>query len=205
MTKNQNQSQKKKTIITCIYATIIGLLILACAIVIATVTTKSKSGPKLESGNVGGGNDEQIVDVSTTPSWVLPMDNATIVKDYSGTKLQYNDSLKQWEIHKAIDFVANDSTNVYAISDGVVTKISTDYLLGTVIEIAHSNGLVSKYMSLAKEVNVAEKQKVTAKTLIGQASNSMTRELNSGVHLHLELSLNGVLVDPNNYLSLGNK
>ena len=201
MTKNQNQSQKKKTIITCIYAIIIGLLILACAIVIAKVTTKTKVKPSQDVGDDIGGS----IDVSTTPTYVAPMENATIVKDYSSTKLQYNDSLKQWEIHKGIDFVANGDANVYAISDGVVTKISTDYLLGTVVEISHSNGLVSKYMSLAKEVNVIEKQKVEAKTLIGQASNTMTRELNSGVHLHLELTLNGVLVDPNNYISLGNK
>lgn len=195
---NQTQPQKKRTLITCIYATIIGLLILACAIIIATVSA-AKGRTNQE---IGG---ENVVDVATKPAFVAPMEGATIAKDYSSTKLQYNDSLKQWEIHRAIDFVAGENANVYAISDGTVTNIiENDYLLGTVVEITHANGLVSRYMSLANEVNVKMGEKVSAKTLIAQAG-TMTRELNTGVHLHFELELNGDLVDPNNYFSLGNK
>ena len=199
--KNNQQSPRRKTLVTCIYAIIIGLLILACAIIIATVTTKANGKFNQEVG----GNGDSFLDVSTTPTYVLPMEGATIAKDYSGTKLQYNDSLKQWEIHKAIDFIVGESANVYAISEGTVTNITTDYLRGTVIEISHANGLISYYMSLAKDVNVKVGDKVSARTLIGQASNTMTQELNTGAHLHFEMTLNGAKVDPNNYLTFGNK
>lgn len=202
MTKtNQNQqTPKKRTLINCIYAIIVGLLILACAIVIATVSTRANNKIPQE---VGSGND--FIDVSGKPTYVLPMEGATIAKDYSGTKLQYNDSLKQWEIHKAIDFLANENTNVFSVSEGTVTNITTDYLRGTVVEISHANGLISYYMSLAKDVSVKVGDKVSAGTLIGQASNTMTQELNTGAHLHFEMTLNGAKVDPNNYLNLGNK
>ncbi len=197
-TKSQNP-QKKKTLLTCIYAMIVGLLILACAIIIATVTTK-QGRTNHQEVNPGG----DVVDVSTS-GYVLPVQGGTLVKDYSGTKLQYNDSLKQWEIHKAVDFVVGEDTRVAAIANGTVSEIYTNHLEGTVVKIAHTNGLVSVYKSLDKNLNVKVGDTVSAGTIIGKASNSMTEELNTGIHLHLEMWLNGVKVDPNNYLSLGNK
>lgn len=197
--KTKSQApQKKRTLLTCIYALIVGLLILACAIIIATVSTKQK----LTNQEVTPGDETLDVSAST---YVVPVQNGTIVKDYSGTKLQYNDSLKQWEIHKAVDFVVEGNTQVVSIANGTVTEVYTNHLEGTVVKIAHADGLVSVYKSLDKNVNVKVGDTVSAGTVIGNASNTMAEELNTGVHLHLELLLNGVKVDPNNYLSLGNK
>lgn len=193
---NTNQSQKKKIIYSCIYALIIGLLIFACALVIA-VASGAQVNPKQEIGGEG-------INVSTT-TYVSPMQNATIVKDYSGTELQYNDTLKQWEIHKAVDFVAGENKNVYAVADGTVSNIYTDYLNGTVVEISHANGLVSIYKSLDKELSVTVGAKVGAGNVIGKVSDSMETELNTGAHLHLEMKQNTKLVDPNNYISFGDK
>ena len=40
---------------------------------------------------------------------------------------------------------------------------------------------------------------------IGQVSETMASELKAGLHLHFEMLKNGVKVNPNNYLDLGNK
>ena len=133
------------------------------------------------------------------------MKNATISKDYSGSELQYNDTLKQWEIHKAIDFKAGDDLDVFAVSNGTVSNVYTNYLEGTVIEITHNNGLTSVYKSLASDVNVKVGDKVSAGQTIGKAGETMAQELNTGAHLHFEMLSNGVKVDPNNYIDLGNK
>lgn len=196
---NTNSSQKKRVASNYILATLIGLLVLACAITIALVSTKADD----TMGEVG--NNNPTVPVATAPVYVLPMHNATVAKDYSGKELQYNDTLKQWEIHKAVDFMPSDDLNVYAISDGVVTNVYTNHLEGTVIEISHNNGLVSIYKSLEKEVPVKVGDKVGAGAVIGKVSESMAKELNTGAHLHLEMTANGVKVDPNGYLSLGDK
>lgn len=195
---NTNASQKKKVITSVIYATIVALLVMACAITIAVVNNRNNNRP---TGDVGGTDDLPVSAVS----YVLPMQNATIVKDYSGAKLQYNDTLKQWEIHKAIDFVPTDNPAVYAIANGTVTNVYTNYLEGTVVEISHDNGLVSIYKSLDSDVLVKVGDAVTAGTQIGTVSTSMAQELNTNAHLHFEMTLNGVKVDPNDYLSLGEK
>lgn len=191
-----NSQQKKKIAMNYVYAVLIGILVIACAVTIALVSTNN-SNSKAEIGEDG-------IDVSTA-SFVVPMQNASIVKDYSGSELQYNDTLRQWEIHKAIDFLASDDLNVYAVADGTVSNVYTNYLEGTVIEISHSDGIVSVYKSLNSEVSVAVGDSVSAGQIIGQVADSMAQESNTGAHLHFEMTVNGVKVDPNDYLSLGDK
>lgn len=191
-----NSQQKKKIVMNYVYAVLIGILVIACAVTIALVSTNN-SNNRADIGDDG-------MDVSTT-TYVVPMQNATIVKDYSGSELQYNDTLRQWEIHKAIDFQAGDDLNVYAVADGTVSNVYTNYLEGTVIEISHSDGIVSIYKSLNSEVSVAVGDNVSAGQIIGQVADSMAQESNTGTHLHFEMTVNGVKVDPNDYLSLGDK
>ncbi len=191
-----NSQQKKKIVMNYVYAVLIGILVIACAVTIALVSANN-SNSRADIGDDG-------IDVSTT-TYVVPMQNATIVKDYLGSELQYNDTLKQWEIHKAIDFQASDDLNVYAVADGTVSNVYTNYLEGTVIEISHSDGIVSIYKSLNNEVSVAVGDSVSAGQIIGQVADSMAQESNTGAHLHFEMTVNGVKVDPNDYLSLGDK
>ncbi len=195
MSKNNATLQKKRVVLNYVYAVLVGMLVLACAITIAVVSSSSSG-----TANIGG--EEVIPTASTT--YVLPMNDATIAKDYSSKELQYNDTLKQWEIHRAIDLVSDDAT-VMAIADGTVSNVYTNYLEGTVIEITHSDGLISIYKSLSSDVTVSIGDSVSAGQVIGYASTSMAEELNTGAHLHLQLTLNGILVDPNDYISLGVK
>ena len=193
---NSNTSRKKNIIMNYVYASLVALLVIACAVTIAmTANAKVKS-----SGDIGGGD----LPVAATV-YVVPMKNATIQKDFSSTELQFNDTMKQWEMHKAIDFVAGEEANVYAVADGTVSNVYTNYLEGTVVEITHKNGLVSIYKSLDQKLSVANGDKVTAGQVIGSASATMSQELNTGNHLHFEMKLNGAKVDPNKYIDLGNK
>lgn len=201
-----NSKQKKNLMMSYIYAGLVALLVIAGAITIAVITANNTStNADVPSIEVGGGNTNVDVDIPVSvPTYVVPMKNATVSKDYSGKELQYNDTLKQWEIHKAIDFLAGEELNVFALTDGTVSNVYNNYLEGTVIEIAHKNGLVSVYKSLAKaDVKVGDN--VTSGQVIGQAGESMASELNMGAHLHFEVLLDGVRVDPNNYIDLGEK
>lgn len=193
----QNIQQKKKVVLNYVYATLIAMLVIACAVTIALVN-RPNNNPKL---NIGV---EDNITVSTD-TYVVPIKNATIVKDYSATELQYNDTLKQWEIHKAIDLLASDSTDVMAVTDGTVSNLYTNYLEGTVIEISHSNGLVSVYKSLNKDTKVKVGDKVSAGQVIGEVSDTMAQELNSGAHLHFEMRVGNDKVNPHDYIAFGEK
>ena len=191
-------TQKKNKVMSYVYTAIIALLVVACGITIAFVNAKNTSS------SVSVEPTDQTVQVSVN-TFVVPVKDATIAKDYSGSELQYNETLKQWEIHKAIDFIVGENKNVFAVSDGTVSNVYTNYLEGTVVEISHKDGIVSVYKSLSKEVSVSIGDKVSAGSVIGSVDESMAQELKTGAHLHFEMLKNGTKVNPNDYLDLGNK
>lgn len=134
----------------------------------------------------------------------LPMKNASVIKDFSMTELQFNQTLNCWEAHLSVDLISVDR-EVMAIYDGTVTSVENDFLMGNIITIAHENGLVSVYSSLDDNLKVEEGDKVTKGQVIGYAGSTATSEVADGVHLDFAMLENGEEVDPNNYLNLQNK
>lgn len=143
--------------------------------------------------------------VSTKPlSFDLPMSGAVVVKDYADDRLQFNDSLKRWEIHLAVD-LSSENASVFSVCDGIVTSVDTNSLEGSVVTIQHEDGFVSVYSSLSTDLKVKEGDRVTKGQEIGQAAATASNESATGGHLHFTLFQNGEEVDPNNYLDLQNK
>jgi len=152
-------------------------------------------------------NDDENVQTSTptTITFIMPVANGTIIKDFSSTTLKYNSTLKQWESHKAVDIKGADDADVLAVYDGEVVSVETVYLLGTVVKIKHNSSLTTVYGSLDESVLVSVGDKVTKGQVIGKVSTSAKNESNDGAHLHFEVLLDNVKVDPNLYLETSNK
>ena len=150
------------------------------------------------------------VNANTTPTgtsvlkFVLPMDNPSVIKDFSNTELQNNETLNQWEAHLSVD-LTSESGDVFAILDGTVASIDYNFLEGYTVVINHTNGLSSIYSSLAEQLLVEVGDLVEAGAKIGVASDSASGELDLGAHLHFAMKVNDLFVDPNNYLDLQQK
>ena len=149
---------------------------------------------------------ENQAPVSSQISFGLPMLDATIYKDYNGNELVYNATLKQWEAHKAIDFVATSNSSVYAVMDGVVKDIYSNYLEGTVVVLEHANGLTTSYGSLDEDLKVEKGDAVKKGDVLGSASESASRECGIGAYLHFTtFDEEGKKIDPAAYLNLSSK
>ena len=135
----------------------------------------------------------------------LPVLDATIVKNFNDEKLQFNETLKQYEVHLGMDFAAVANSDVYAVLDGTITEIYNDYLEGTVMVITHANNFKSVYGSLDENVTLKVGDEVKKGDVIGKVSSSAGAELNTGNHLHFELLENDVEVDPAGYLNITDK
>lgn len=142
---------------------------------------------------------------SSALTFSLPIAEATVTKGYNDKALQYNATLNQWEVHKAIDFSAPVGANVFAVAKGVVTDIYSNYLDGTVIVISHANNLVSKYASLDSDVQVKVGDNVTNGQIIGKVSATAKSEASDNAHLHFEMLENDKKIDPSAYLSIESK
>ena len=99
--------------------------------------------------------------------------------------------------NSGVDYKGNDKFDVVSILDGKVTKVVDNNLLGKIVEITHSNNLISVYQSMG-EVMVVEGEDVLQGQVIGSTGEAnISTEL--GNHLHFEIIYNGENVNPEEY------
>lgn len=100
------------------------------------------------------------------------------------------------EFHKGIDIAGKKLTEIIATADGVVTFSGKNGLYGNMIKIDHGHGMVSRYghihKTLKKQGEAVKRGDVIA--LMGNTGRS------TGPHLHYEILLNGLPVNPNKYI-----
>ena len=98
--------------------------------------------------------------------------------------------------HKGLDIACKTGTDIKAIADGTVVYSAYDGSYGNVIRIEHGNGVQTTYAHCSK-LYAKVGQKVTAGEVIaavGSTGNS------TGPHLHLEIRVNGVPMNPQKYI-----
>ena len=177
--------------------------ICALVLVVALIAT---SGKKTTTPPISDVNNEVKEPVSSDPiTFGLPIANVNIVKAFSNTKLQFNETLKQYEAHLATDFACEPNTSVCSIGAGTVIEVGNTYLKGNYVVIQHGDSLKSVYASLGDDIAVKVGQNVEKGTVIGVAGNTAHGELNTGDHLHFEMLDNDKKIDPSGYLTLENK
>ncbi len=98
--------------------------------------------------------------------------------------------------HKGLDIAADYGTPIYAAENGVVTmaKWYGDY--GNCVMIQHDNGIVTLYAHCSY-IHVYEGQTVTQGEAIADVGSTGR---STGNHLHFEVRINGVCMNPINYL-----
>lgn len=123
--------------------------------------------------------------------------------------------------HNAIDLAADGDVYLIAMGDGVITYISKNRDSGynnvpdanlncsshdglIQIHIKYNNGYKSKYLHV-KESSIPKYLDVGSKVSQGQVVAMMGNTgCSTGQHLHFELSVNGNVVNPYNYVSESN-
>ncbi|MBW1726130.1 MAG: M23 family metallopeptidase [Deltaproteobacteria bacterium] len=100
------------------------------------------------------------------------------------------------EFHKGLDIANHKGTPIIATGDGIVTFVGAKGLLGKVIVIDHGHGMVTRYGHL-QEILAKRKQAVKRGDTIALMGNSGR---GTGPHLHYEVLLNGIPVNPKKYI-----
>jgi len=131
------------------------------------------------------------VAASTIERYCLPIEGAEVLCGYSATQPVWSKTLFEWHVHKGIDLAAPAGEVVVAVADGVITKTAKDPLLGYLIEIAHADGLITRYASLMTSGIVKEGDHVLKGQAIGAAGSSAASESADAPHVHFEAYRDG--------------
>lgn len=101
-----------------------------------------------------------------------------------------------WTYHEGLDLRAKVGTPVRAAADGVVVLSEKLFVRGEAVVIDHGLGVCTGYWHLS-ERKVRPGEKVRAGQVIGLVGSS---GLSTGPHLHFEVRVAGVPVDPRDFL-----
>ena len=98
--------------------------------------------------------------------------------------------------HQGLDISASYGTPIYAAENGTVTLARWYGGYGYCVKIDHGNGIVTVY-GHCSYLHVSEGQKVTQGQAIADVGSTGD---STGNHLHFEVRINGVCMNPINYL-----
>ncbi|SDN40954.1 Peptidase family M23 [Desulfonauticus submarinus] len=102
----------------------------------------------------------------------------------------------QREFHKGLDISGPVGTPIIAPADGVVVFYGVNGGYGLSLLIDHGNGITTRYAHLQKAV-VKKGERVKRGEIIAYMGNSGR---STGPHLHYEVRINGVPVNPLHYI-----
>ncbi|GAX90812.1 M23 family metallopeptidase [Effusibacillus lacus] len=120
--------------------------------------------------------------------WVWPVASRTISSPYGEWRGRSQ--------HLAVDISAPTGTAVFASNNGRVTYAGWDGAYGNTVRVSHGNGVVSVYAHLSS-ISVSVGQQVDKGQVIGGVGSTGN---STGPHLHYEVRVNGVPVNPSPYM-----
>lgn len=182
------------------------VIVIALSVTLAIVFSRTDvpvvAPPVDEGGNVEKPEEKPpVIDTDTDTDEIkfgLPVENGTVIREAALDTLVYMPSLNMWKSHNGVDFDAAENAPVLAVADGKVVSVEETTLEGIVVSIEHKDGIVSVYKSLSS-ASVKAGDEVTLGSSIGVAGTMLT-EASDNVHVHLEMTVNGEIVNPLEYI-----
>ena len=199
------------------------VLIIVCVLAIGTMITTaavngSNDGPSdptindnvdddnndVDDDDKNQDDDEDDEDEVKTFAIGAVLDDYTVDIGFSDSELVFNPTMQHWATHEGIDLLAPEGSSVYCAFDGTVKNVDEDTFYGTTVVISHDGGYETTYR-LLDEVSVKTGETVKQGDKIGVVSGEALAEIAQGAHLHLELTKDGVRVNPADFMQEGDK
>ena len=142
---------------------------------------------------------EKKPEVKKELKFVAPVDGE-IIKDFASETLIYSKTLDEWTTHLGIDIKGNKTAVVKAAEEGVVESIKNDPRFGLTVTISHQDGFKTIYSNLLTTEFVKEGDKVSKGDTIATIGESASFEVLDEPHLHFEIYIDEMPVNPTVYL-----
>ncbi len=136
------------------------------------------------------------------PSFVLPV-SGVLSKKHDSEMQVHSTTMNDYRVHIGVDLVTEASAPVYAAADGTVSKIWKDEMMGYSMAIKHSGNSYTIYQNLSETLpdGIKEGTSVRSGQLIASVGDSAMIEVAEEPHLHFEMTVADLAVDPLKYFS----
>ena len=192
-----------------VYITAITLLVaLAVIITLTAVANRSKKPVETqppetkptETAPKGENEEPNTSVIEKLPSFVLPV-SGKLSKSHDAEMQVFSNTMRDYRVHLGLDICAEEGAKVCAAADGTVVEVWEDDLMGQCVAISHSGDAVSVYknLSLTLADGIAAGTEVKAGDAIGYVGDTAMIELADESHLHFEMTVAGIQVDPLDY------
>lgn len=136
------------------------------------------------------------------PSLILPVSG--VLSEKHDPKVQvYSSTLKDYRVHLGVDIATTEGASVYSAADGTVARVWKDDMMGYSVAIKHSGDCYTFYQNLSDTLpaGITEGSTVRTGQLIGTVGDSAMVEIAEEPHLHFEMTVADLAVDPLEYFS----
>ncbi len=188
------------------------LLSLAVVLAITAATNRAKKDPTPENPTDTPNVTEQPItppdDTRPTikeelpPELALPV-SGKLSQEHKVDIQVFSQTMKDWRVHCGIDISTEENAPVCAAADGVVEQIWEDPMMGWCVALSHTGDCITVYKNLA--VNMAEGLAVGTEVqkgqLLGYVGDTALLEIAEEPHLHMEMTVKGLQVNPLEYFS----
>lgn len=192
-----------------VYITALTLVVaLAVIVALTAVANRSKKPaetdpPETKPPETTPNNDENNPDtdvVSEVPTFSLPV-SGKLSKTHDAELQVFSNTMQDYRVHLGLDLCAEEGAEVLAVADGTVAEVWEDELMGQCVAINHAGDAVSVYKNLNTTLpdNITAGAEVKAGELVGYIGDTAMVELADEPHLHFEMTVGGIQVNPLDY------
>ena len=148
-----------------------------------------------------GENDKPTLN-NTVPEFALPTIGVLSQKHSVDTQV-FSPTLGEYRVHLGIDIATEEAAPVCAMAAGTVAQIWEDPMMGWSLAISHAGDAVTVYKNLSKQFaeGISVGAEVEAGQLLGCVGDTAMIEIAEEPHLHMEMTVKGLQVDPLEYFS----
>ncbi|MBO5354823.1 MAG: M23 family metallopeptidase [Clostridia bacterium] len=141
-------------------------------------------------------------DANALPKHFLLPVSGVLQKKHSADLQVFSDTMCDYRVHLGIDIGTMAGASVSAMADGVISQVWEDVSMGQCVAVSHSGNAYTIYKNLSVTLpdSVKVGAAVKAGDVIGTIGESAMVEIADEPHLHLEMTVNGLQVDPTDYL-----
>ena len=161
-----------------------------------TTTTTKQPASTLPS------NDPSSDVGSKLPTFSLPV-SVKLLNVHDSELQVFSPTMNDYRVHLGVDIITTEGAPVYAVADGTVIQIWEDVRMGQCIAVKHNGDSVSIYKNVSTELpnGIIEGATVRVGQQIATVGSTAMVEIADEPHLHFEMTVGGLAVDPLEYFS----